>query len=193
MMMRCLEAGGLEPAFDSKRDKRLKSKYVSGSYVPNERFYEFENEVRLRLLPHRETSEGITFAYDEGYLESDEFHQRFMDLFEGKLLKLINPWLWTLPPKAKAKIVYMTRNPEEIRNSYYRFTGEWFNDAFVSTYERKVDQITANLRRFRTVQMLDYADVLFDPEASFGSLSWPINSRKAASIVDSNLYRSHAA
>jgi len=193
MMMKCLEAGGLETVFEADRDRVLKETFSKGSYVPNEQFYELEAKDRVSLLPHQRQGKYIVYGSTEDYMQSDDFTNRFRSAFDGKAIKLVFPWLWALPCKARAKVVVMTRNPAEINESLNRFTGFVDRPGFAGWYRACANQSIDKLKLHHHVQVLDYSDVIENPYKAITSLNWPIDASKAAAIVDPKLYRNRAA
>lgn len=166
MMMRALEAGGLEAAFAPERDE-MNERFGDEDYQPNPGgFYELNRrEYREHGFPRK---------------------------YEGKLIKC----LWGGLPRfvvGAYQIVFMLRDPEEIRQSFESF----FNQPappMLTTYDEQMQDAIDLLRNRRdtTVCVLQYRDVIADPVSAFEQLlgsGWPIDVEQAAAVVDPELCR----
>lgn len=167
-MMRCLEAGGLEAVYDHVRDE-LNVLYGKEGYLPNPNgFYEIGNER-------------------EFFGKSD-----FTQVHDGKLMKCSHSLLLNLPYHAY-RIVFMLRNPAEIRTSMKRFSHDWPCDEVASdiSYNNVISSLMAGLaaRGDMDIVTLQYANVVSNPRQEFASLNWPIDHEKAAAMVQPELYR----
>lgn len=160
MMMRCLEAGGLSAVCDKSIDVLLNSSSVDG-YVPNPNgFYQFNREV----------------------------YPDFCDEYKGKVVKLYFKDLMKLQPE-KCSIVFVVRDPNEIRASMKKWTPykSWGSN-LVATYF--MDEILSMLQdKFKDITILNYADIIKDPETEFSKLNFPIDVKKSAGMVQPELYR----
>lgn len=160
MMMAALEAGGLPVAKSAARERHNRP---DGTYRPN--------RDGLYELPTVE-------QWEPGWPRQHD----------GKAVKCLVRWLRHLCVH-DYRVVFMRRDPEEIRQSYRAAFGE------ETTVERIEAEITearaalANRRDVRDVQELWYGDVLERPEAALLSLDWPIDVQDAASVVEPRLYR----
>lgn len=166
MMMNALTAGGLDPAYNKSRNE-MNTDYGDDDYKPNANgFYELS--------------------------QKDFQAPDFPAAYEGKLIKV----LFGGVAKIKAgdyHIVFMMRNFEEIRQSYNAF----FNANTNITEERyNVLMETAigilEQRRDVNVTVLNYRDVVQEPYVHFDLLKrkgWDIDVKKAASVVDPELFR----
>lgn len=167
MMMRALEAGGLQAVSRASRDAMRKS-YADEFYDPNEGgLYELEM--------------------------SDYKQLGFPRQFKGKLIKCllggINEWT----PVPKIKCVFMRRDIEEIRQSYLAFFDQPLT-APNNIIEQKIDLAIQSLanRRDTEFEVFWYADVIADPLRHFELLreqGWPIDPVASAAIVNPELYR----
>lgn len=158
MMMRALEAGGLEAVYSKRRDQEMNARWGDADYLPNDSYYELDSADYLR-----------------GDLE-----QRY----DGKLVKCLWGGVIRLPP-GEYRVIFMRRPAEEIRTSLLAFFGSDSAATQFPDLDRAMDSIIAVLRdrrSFRSVDVLHYKDVLKDPRAAFASLDWPIDVEKAAAI-----------
>ncbi len=185
MMMQALIAGGLEPAFEPKREK-LNERVSDEDYKLN--------AGGMWEIPLREYGAA-----------------GFPSKYEGKLIKIMS---WGLPTicGGEYKVVIMRRDPEEIRQSigamkegdygdwwhvknYYRRPAE--NDPlskfvnkhpeFVICYNKMMDHLISMMKMRRDVDLtlLNYRDVVDDPYREFEKLAhWGIDVDAAASVVD---------
>lgn len=171
MMMRCLRFAGIDPVVSARREtamaKRNKGEYPANPYG----FYEVDEREALRV----------------GFLETIE---------DGRCIKLLPTSLPCLPVRPTT-VIWMRRDPAEIRKSYERtFHGEDFDKKFPQwprTHDVQVQVIRPILddRRSIAVIELQYRDVIADPVGALSVL--PIDYRRAAAAVDVSLYRNRAA
>jgi hypothetical protein len=158
MMMRALEAGGLEAVYSTRRDEEMNKRWGEPDYLPNDSYYELDAEDYMR-----------------GDLE-----QRY----DGKLIKCLAGGALRLPP-GDYRVVFMRRPAAEIRMSLMAFFGTDQPATQHGDLDKAMDNVVAILRdrkSFRSVDELQYHDVLRDPRAAFASLGWPIDVEKAAAI-----------
>jgi len=173
MMMNALTEAGMEPAFNAKRDE-MNEKYGDENYQPNPAgFYE---------------------------LNRKEYKQKdFPLMYKGKLVKCLFGGLGRFPV-AKYQIVFMMRNPEEIRQSFDAFfesipiTQRQQVTLFLQNYDEVMEDVIAHLKNRRDTHLivLNYRDVVKNPLEKFEHLfrcGWPINPIKAAQSVDPKLCR----
>jgi hypothetical protein len=169
MMMHALITGGLEGAYSSEKVPRSNSNAV---YAPNPNgFFELVNsEQQAPWHP-------VAFA--------------------GKVLKSIYAMLPQLAP-GNYKVVYMLRNPEEIRASNNSLRkpvrrgpySALSDDDYFSKMSHYIS--IAELRPDMDILQVWYHDVLANPVEQFERIrdfGLPIDPAKAASIVDPKLYR----
>lgn len=164
MMMRALEAGGLPCVYSTAWDADRNRNTLIPGYVPN---------------PH-------------GFYEDAPLESRDWSPFRGKAVKVIRDNLCMIPADERLSVVYMRRDPAEIRRSYVGIMSgphpnpfAWLND-----YDNKV---AADLESLLGAIVLDYADVIADPVRSFTRLCWPIDAERAATTIDPALYRHRGA
>jgi len=167
MMMDALTAGGLNPAFNETRNY-MNNRWGDDSYKPNPNgFYELSHE---------------------------EYKQDgFPGQYEGKLLKI----LWSGLPKMIVndyKVVFMKRDPEEIRQSYEAFFKIKHRDKFNDWYKKKMQE-TIDLLHYRKDTeslIMDYRYVVDNPYDAFNQLKkngWDIDCNLAAQKIDPKLHR----
>jgi hypothetical protein len=168
MLMRCLEAGGLECVYDPSGDANRNQNTLIAGYVPN---------------PH-------------GFYEDAPLNARDWSGFRGKAIKVIRDNFRLIPGNERLKVAYMVRDPAEIRRSYRGILSGPHPEsayAFLDDYAGKVaSDLTRLLKLGVELTVLDYASVVADPLDHLNrlaSLGWPIDAAKAASTVDPALYR----
>lgn len=165
MMMRCLEAGGLTPVFDKESD--LLNESAPSDYIPNPNgFYQFTNKIT----------------------------EDFAKLHDGKLIKCPIRDLIKLPLH-DYKMVFMYRNPAEIRSSMKRWQSfeSWGKDEVLTYFYG--EYLTAlfdelNKRRDMEITVLNYSDVVSNPIQEFKKLaSWGVDIPAMVAMVQPELYR----
>lgn len=167
MMMRCLEGGGMDVAYDQSQEY-LNVKFNS-NYVPNPNgFYA---------------------------LAADFDNPDFAAIYSGKTLKFPIQKLLNLPV-ANYKLLFMKRAPEDIEASmaaFMPFMPIGRPRAMVEFYDLYVDALLDELteRSDISITILNYSDVVNDPETAFATLvtnGWPITDVSSAiSLVDGSL------
>lgn len=167
MLMRCLEAGGLTPVYDSLSDEMNQSAPLD--YIPNPNgFYQF----------------------------TDDINSTFYEQYKGKLIKCPIRELIGLP-LGNYKLLFTKRNPLEIRASMSKWTPfqSWGEDeALTYFYDEYINCLLniLNQRKDFEIVVLNYADVVKQPIVEFDklvTLGWPINPIEAAGMVDPELHR----
>lgn len=169
MMMRCLELGGMEAVYSREKDES-KNDFSDESYDPNEGgLYEMDRE---------------------------DYHvPNFPDMHKGKLIKLLNLGTFGLKPMPKLKVVFMRRDPEEVRQSYVAFFGDIKKERM--TVENIGQAMALNIQLLNNRKDTDvlefwYRDVVEDPRKYFTLLKengWPIDVEKCVSGVNKDLLR----
>ncbi len=164
-MMRCLEAGGLDAAYDSHQEP-LNIQFGKDGYLPN--------------------GDGF-YALDEDFRDPAFYHK-----YEGRLVKV--PWReLRFLPDGDYRVVFMLREPQEISASMERFMPGWGGERVLAEtcYLGAVNTLLAQLRARGDMEVtpLDYASVVKGAAKQLGLLGWPIDSVKAASVVDEALHR----
>jgi hypothetical protein len=170
MMMRCLIEGGMDGSYDDRTEVLNELSKKNGGYIPNPNgFYQLNED------------------FDRG-----DLYQKY----DGKLFKFPFKKLHKLPT-GQYKIIFLKRNPEEIRLSMRAFNPEadWGEDmAILDTYESEMNKIINKVKNKSniTITVLNYADVVKDPVKEFTKIKdagWPIDVEKAAAMVEPELYR----
>lgn len=174
MMMRCLQAGGLE-AVGAHDPCGYNERYGRGDYLPNPcGFFMYQGDAADPALPQ---------------------------LLDGKLVKLPYQQMRRTAP-GEYRVVFMLRDPAEIRASLERFfaadlaevtdSPEWQDLLrYKEAMKEAADALKA--RPGVEVHLLDYADVIRKPLKEFtglATLGWPIDIVACAQAVDWSLYRS---
>ena len=169
MMMKALEAGGLEAAFNPVREE-MNAVYGDEHYKPNPGgFYE---------------------------LQRKEYSQEgFPRMYDGKLLKCLWGAVKRIIDQADInyKIIFMLRNPEEIRQSFEAFFDGPAEER-LKAYRQIMNQTLSIIRGADNAKVLPivYKRVIRNPIEMFEKIKdfgVPIDVNKAASIVDPKLYR----
>jgi hypothetical protein len=166
MMMRALSEGGLEAVVNKNRDQ-MNQQWGDEYYQPNGAgFYELERKDYAEL--------------------------NFPKKYEGKLIKVLYGGLSRICA-GDYKIVFMVRDPEEIRQSYEAF----FNTSppeVLKNYDKMVEYSIGIMEMRKDIQfeVINYRDVIEDSLGTFDNLyelGWEINPEKAATVVDPELFR----
>lgn len=162
MMMQCLEAGGLPVAYSHQRNI-LNDRCSDEHYKPNP-----------KGLYEPADSEIGKHGWPRGH--------------DGKAIKVVAPLLRHLSVH-EYRVVFMLRNPEEIRQSYKAaFRGNVTCEQIEHCQQSSLE-LLHNRRDVLTVTELQYADVVADPLAAIYKLNWPIDNVRAAEAVQPDLYR----
>lgn len=167
MMMRCLEAGGM-PVVYSGDHESLNYDYNTPDYVPNPNGF---------------------------YAPPSDFEN--VTKYVGSALKFDFHLLLTLPVGIKYNILFMKRNPDEIRASMEAFmpNQSWSGNATIlEFYDFIIDTILDEVRKRNDtiVTVLNYADVVKNPQQEFQKLvdaGWSFDIEKASEKVDESLHR----
>jgi len=174
MMMKALEAGGMEAVYNPIREN-LNKFHGDEYYQPNGGgFYELQrHEYR---------------------------HRDFPLMYEGKLIKMLFKGLTRLRVLPTGyRVVFMQRDPEEILQSYDAFFQVQGGipeqvHAVINDYYPMMNDNLARLRNRKDTEVVTlwYRAVVENPIGAFEYLwdsGWPIDPQKAAAIVDPTLYR----
>lgn len=168
MMMRALEAGGMETVSRESREE-FRRKFSDDKYDPNE---------------------GGLFELSQEDLKAADFPQKF----KGKLIKcLVGGPLFKMCVMPQIKIIFMRRDPEEIRQSFQAFFNQsmFIPEKSFTDYMEKVVAVLRN-RRDTEVVVLNYREVVENPVKYFAELKeqgWPIDPEKSALVVNPKLHR----
>lgn len=163
MMMRAIEAGGLEAAYSTRRDEEMNARWGDADYKPNDSYYELEGEDYLR-----------------GDLGARH---------DGKLVKCLWSGAMRLP-RGDYRVIFMRRPASEIRVSLLAAFDTDYAAMQFPDLDKAMDGIVDILRdrrSFRSVHEIEYRDVLANPERIFRTLAeegWPIDPAKAATIPE---------
>jgi len=107
---------------------------------------------------------------------------------DGKVLKIVVPMLSFLRVH-EYEVIFMRRDYEETRQS---LEASFKIRRTVEQIEQETEEGLRYLRNRRDVHRImewNYREVLADPLRHFESLHWPIDNKRAASVVDSALCR----
>lgn len=168
MMMRALEAGGMEACYRVSRDV-MKNRYADEHYDPN-----------LGGLYELERKDYAAPDFPAGY--------------EGKLIKALRMGVAHMNVMPGGiKCLFMLRDPEEQRQSYMAFFGGQAPTVEVISQQVERARLGAYNRRDTEVLELAYRDVIEVPYQSFERVKAffgvDLDVAKAAAIVDPELYR----
>ena len=166
MMMRALEAGGMEPVYAARRDQKMNDRWGDELYSPNQ---------------------GGLYELDRASYQHPDFPG---PRFDGKLIKLLVGGMFRLKA-GDYRVVFMTRDPEEIRQSHEAFFGRPFDTA---QYWQIMNRCTGILEQRRDVNLtvFRYEDVVANPLPAFTQLTaagWPIDATVAAAVPDPDQHR----
>ena len=176
MMMRCLEAGGLTVEYDKDREDHMQKDYPDGNPV----FYEQTHESRIKNLSHAAHENGMVYGYADSCLGSEDLANKFTQQYEGKVIKVLEPWLWCLPRNANIEMIFMTRDPKEIRKSFNHMLGRDLGADWVAEYWTMVNDKVTELRESFPVTITDYNKFIRHPVFP----EWGIDEAKAASVIN---------
>ena len=168
MMMKALEAGGMDASYRQSRDV-MKNRFADEHYDPN-----------------------IGGLYELERKDYQEFG--FPSKYKGKLIKALNhgvPKMAVMPDGIR--VIFMRRHPEEIRQSYDGFFGQQLQN--IEHLERNMEDIIDRIKNRKDVLSLDvfwYRGVIENPSMHFQILKdsgWPIDVEKCVKVVDPQYYR----
>lgn len=170
MLMRCLEAGGLACVYSCEGDDNRNRNTLIPGYVPN---------------PH-------------GFYENAPVNvPGAWPAFAGRAVKVIRDDLGSIPAGVRCRVAYMTRDPAEIRRSYYGILSGPHPESVYGFLDGYWPKVGADVGRLlaagHEVTPLRYAAVVADPAAELTRLGWPLNAARAAAVVDPALYRHRGA
>jgi hypothetical protein len=163
MMMRALIAGGLTAAYDRQRDDAL-SAAGDDDYRPNRSGF-------FELHPIEYRREG--------------FPRRHF----GKLIKVLGYAVGRMVV-GNYRVIFMRRNPEEIRQSFEAFFRTDQHPPSVDRYDAwcyDILGILHNRRDVESVEVVNYRSVVSAPSHLFRGLlvrGWPIDYEAAAATID---------
>lgn len=171
VMMKALVAGGLEAVWDTKRDQKMIDPNSDEQYRVNESLYELA--------------------------DADYARPGFPNQYQGKLIKVLWGWALLMSP-GDYRVVFMLREPEEIRQSYRGAFGGRPHPLWGSDFYRWAMASTIRaLHRRHDVQitLIWLRRLIDDPLGQFQRLreqGWPIEVFAAAETIDPELYRYRA-
>lgn len=171
MMMRCLEAGGMEVVCDKNIDNQLNTDFGSDDYIPNPNgYYQAPDNI----------------FEDENLVEN----------LQGKVVKIYLDYLCKLPI-ANYKIIFMRRDKKEILASMAKMSGgeplgyeqDNVENDVVFIAEKKA--LFSERHDFQFIEV-DYATLVKNPQESFSKIKdfgFPIDIEIASSMVEPSLHR----
>ena len=163
MMMKALESGGMNVEYKQSRDE-MKTRFADAHYDPN-----------------------IGGLYE---LEHQDYQEiGFPNKYKGKLIKALNGGVPRMDVMNDGiRVIFMRRDPEEIRQSY---------DAFFKTQLRSINDLDERMERIidtinnrkdvLSMNVLWYRDVVENPRKYFQILKdngWPIDVDECVKVVD---------
>ena len=163
MMMKALEAGGLDAEYKQSRDE-MKDRFADTQYDPNI---------------------GGLYELERQDYKADDFPRQY----DGKLIKALNMGVPNMAVmKDGIRVVFMRRDAEEIRQSYDAFFGKQLRH--IDNLEPRMSNIIEQILNRKDVISFDefwYRDVVNFPLTHFEMLAehgWPIDPQKCAAVVD---------
>ncbi len=188
--------------YDEKTKKNIAESYMPYCEIPGLIYRSLnENEVVVNISYNGKHYVGD--VVDKKYVVEDSYTPNPESLFEltpedlavldlnantNKTFKIVAPMINALPVH-EYKVVLLRRDLEEIRQSLEA----GFNIKIaVEEIETAMYQLTAilnNRKDIKEVIEIKHKDLMFNPEEVFKSLSWPIDYKKAASVIKPELYR----
>ena len=169
LVMRCLEMGGMEATYNKALDQMLNEQPVPREYDPNP-YGDFE------------------LAEDAYERMPDE-----MDLYEGRLIKMLIPKPLWLPAGPEYEVAFVQRDLAEIaasQNLAYK------KSMTAESIGRVVDHMRGILSMRRDVKLhrINHRDLIERPGETLSRLAqdWPFDPTKAIEGVDKSLYRVRA-
>lgn len=168
MMMKALEAGGMEAVYRQSRDV-MKDRFADAEYDPNI---------------------GGLFELERADYQKPDFPHGY----EGKLIKALRmgPGRMAVMPGG-IRVVFMQRDPEEIRQSYMAFFGR--SDFTVEQIETDVERSLVAARNRRDTRVLEvwYRGVVENPRPWFERIrkfyGVPLDVNACASVVSDEWLR----
>lgn len=168
MMMKALEAGGLKAEYKQSRDE-MKNHFADEHYDPN--------------------IGGLYELEAQDYQEYD-----FPIKYKGKLIKALNQGVQRMCVMPKGiRVVFMMRDPEEIRQSYEAFFSRPLKN--IDHYERNMQNYIERIKNRKDVislHIFQYREVIENPIKHFQILKdagWPINVEECVKVVDAKYLR----
>jgi len=167
MMMKALEEGGLEAEYKQSRDE-MKNHFADENYDPN-----------IGGLYELNRNDYLEFGFPEKY--------------KGKLIKALNQGVSRMAVMPGIRVVFMMRDPEEIRQSYEAFFGKPLSN--MEHYKRNMQDCIERIKNRKDVislNIFNYRDVVKNPLKHFKILKdagWEIDVEKAVKVVDSKYCR----
>lgn len=168
MMMAALRAGGLDAVYSLDREQHFENKRDQASGFNPSGVWE---------------------------LELANIKTRFPQAYDGRLVKLVWDWLRYMGPHEPGyKVISMTRDPEEVHQSYEAAIGG-SRLHIRHNYWKRYDLVMRDLEEHPDVKVIShrwYPDVLADPLGCFEDLvmeGWEIDPEDAAAVINPELYR----
>lgn len=168
MMMKALEAGGLKAEYKQSRNE-MKNHFADENYDPN-----------IGGLYELERNDYMEFGFPEKY--------------KGKLIKGLNLSIPRMAVMSNGiRVVFMMRDPEEIRQSYEGFFGTPLQN--IDHYERNMKNIIKQIKNRKdvlSIHIFQYREVLENPLKHFQILKddgWAINPEECIKVIDSKYCR----
>lgn len=158
MMMGALEAGGLEVAYSTDRNREMNEKWGQPDYLPNDNYYELGAD-----------------DYSRGDL-AERFAGKAVKCLWGGVLRL---------PVGEYRVVFMRRPVAEIHISLLAFFGNDYAASRYPDFDKLMDTVVEVLRdrrSMKTVDVVQYHDMIRDPVKTLTDLNWPIDVKRAAKV-----------
>lgn len=162
MMMRALEAGGMETAYKVDRDK-MKNHFSDEHYDANiGGLYELERQ--------------------------DYKNPEFPKKYDGKLIKALNIGVPRMTVMSNGiRVVFMRRDKEEVRQSYDAFFGQQLQVQNLDERMEAIKEKILNRKDVISFHEFWFRDVIDNPLKHFQILKdegWPIKVDKCIDMID---------
>jgi len=219
-------ASNLKPKVFHKAEKSLENvieKLEMDLKYENKSFYKYRNNqitivsglprsgtsLMMQMLDHggmdclvdgkREADESNPKGYYE-YEPVMSIHKdnSWMDKAQNKTVKIVAPLLNKIDEQYRYKIIFMTRDLNEILKSQQKMIGKT-EDVFPVKLYNKFQKLLSNIEVWKKKEpgveliYLDYKDVLDNPESTVTSierfLGVPLNRSEMINCIDKKLYR----
>jgi hypothetical protein len=159
--MQALEAGGLSVVKDGKR-KEFNWRHKDGKYTPNpDDLYEPNMTLWTHSWPRQ---------------------------YDGMAIKLVVPYCRRISAH-NYKVLFMMRDPEEIRQSAEGSFGIRVKTQQIETQRSEALAVLRNRRDVKHIEVVQYQDLIENPLEIFTKLNWPIDAKKAATVITPSQYR----
>lgn len=121
-------------------------------------------------------------------LGSEELTKELLINNPESAIKLVAPRVGDLPIH-EYKVVILNREEEEIRQSFEAAFGVERTVEFIKFNVACARHILSSRSDVKQIIEVEHKDLIYEPENVFKNLNWPIDYKKAASVIDPSFYR----